>query len=169
MGPDHAEISNACLTHLRREEEVLAEALTLLDRVHQALVRGDLQRLETLRTLQDAAVERSATLRRDRDRLRQRLGSFLQVSSSSLTLELLAGRLPGPDGLRVRQAGDRVRRLAERVAALTRDNAVLIEHGLDFIRRFLLDVTGGGLPAGRYGPDGSHLEAAFGSLLSARG
>ncbi len=96
------------------------------------------------------------------------MAAALGVDESTATLERLVLQLDGPKGDRLRAAAERVRGLALEVDDLNRRNAGVVNHCLNFTRRFLSEITGGGT-AERYGPTGAHLEAACGSLLSARG
>jgi hypothetical protein len=169
MRPDPEEISHAFVTHLGREEATLIGSLEVLRRVRAALLRSDLDELTALRDPQERAAAESARLRAERDQLRARLAVALGLSPQRVSISTLTAALPPAQREPLRGAGDRLRRLAVEADGLVRSNAALLSHLLRFTRRFLSHITGGEEAAGCYGPDGTHLEASFGSLLSTKG
>jgi hypothetical protein len=169
MRPDSNKISHACLTHLAREEAQLRVTLTLLERIHSALLRSDVKELTV--ALEDSARTEagSAELSGERQHLLEDLATDLAIAVESLTLRRLVEALPPGDRSELTQASERLRTLYSRVDDLVRSNTSLAAYGLGFIRRCLSTLTGTGLPAGRYGANGTHLEVSFRSLISRRG
>ncbi len=169
MRSDHEEISAVCLKHLRREEEVLRDKRDTLERIHDALVGAELDGLHALHETQEEAAHVTGLLREQRDQFREQVGTLLQLPSETVTVRQVVAAIPEKERGSVREVWTRLLELAAEVERLNRCNAVLIDYCLGFTQSYLLDITGGGRPAERYGPAGTHLEASCGSLLEARG
>lgn len=169
MRNDPADLSAVCLKHLRREEEVLRDKRETLRSVRAALVGGPADALDALRESQEEAARATERLRVERDRFRWLAGELLQLPPETVTVRRVVDALPEDERGPVRAAWSRLLDLATEVEKLNRDNAAVIDYCLGFTRSCLLDITGGGRSAGRYGPGGAHLEAPCGSLLEARG
>jgi hypothetical protein len=169
MAIEAADLADACLSHLGREEEALRSALETLQSVRAAALAGDVPGLESLHGRQNEAALLTQTLRTEREALRERIAALLRIPVGSASLENLAAHLGGSAGDRLRQAAARVRKLATRVEQITLSNATVLEYCLGFTRRVLRSLTGGGTPAENYGPDGTVMESPCGPFLSARG
>jgi hypothetical protein len=169
MEPGAAELAEACLSHLDREEKALRATLETLQVVRVAALAGDVQRLEALHGRQHEAALLTQTLRIERDGLRERIVALLQLPAGASPLESLAVHLGGSTDERLQSAAGRVRNLAARTAQLNLSNAKLLDYCLGFTRRVLRKLTGGGTPAENYGSDGTVMESPCGSFLSARG
>ena len=169
MQHDPEQVSNTLLKHLEREEDALRGSLDVLGKVRTALLASDVPQLVALHKTQERFVARSARLSQERDDLRTRLATVCGVSADRVSLSTIANTLPVSQRNSLRATGERIRRLAGEVDGLVRSNAALAASLLRFTRRFLLDITGGEEAAAGYGPDGTHREASFGSLLSTRG
>jgi hypothetical protein len=165
----HAEISALCLNHLRREEAVLLGKRDTLHNIHAALVRGNLDTMESLQQRQQEAVRTSDDSRHEREQFRNRIGTLLQLPPESVTISRVVAALPEAEREPLRVVWSRLLELAAEVDKLNGDIAALIDYCLGFTRRYLLDITGGGRPAEGYGPAGTHLDASAGSFLHARG
>jgi hypothetical protein len=132
----------------------------LLDRDHTALGAALSRHQATARRAEALSLRRAA--------FQQEASAHLGVPAESVTLELLAGRLPAPAAGRVAEARANLRHTAAEVERLSASNASLVYYCLDFLRRFFVRLTGG-LPDGRYGPTGAPAAALNGSLINARG
>ena len=104
---------------------------------------------------------------RRRTAFQEEAGALLGVPAASVTLDLLAGRLPGAAGP-IAEARARLRQQAAEVERLNASNASLLYYCLDFLRRFFERLTGRPRD-GRYDPAGKPAAAVGGSLINARG
>ena len=133
-----------------------------------ALLDRDPTALGAALSRHQATARRAEELGRCRVAFQQEAADQLGVPAESVTLELLAGRLPAPTARRVAEARANLRHTAAEVERLSASNASLVYYCLDFLRRFFARLTGG-LPDGRYGPTGAPAAASGGSLINARG
>lgn len=169
---DDARLAELGLKHLEREETLLEATLSALQRIRVALLAGDLEVLAETQRQHEELVRAGNVLRQERARFRQEAAQLLGGTSSageSVTLQTLAARLPGEAGEQLAQGRERLRRLAREVEHLNGSNVSLIYYCLDFLDRFFMEITGREPSGGRYGPSGTHQEAACGSILEARG
>jgi hypothetical protein len=163
------EISAICLKHLQREEEVLLAKRDTLRSVHDALVRGAMDTLDSLHERQQEAARATDGLQQERGQFRDRIGTLLQIPPESVTVPRVLEALPEQERGPLGEVQSRLLELTAEVEQLNRAIADLIAYCLGFTRDYLLDITGGGQPAERCGPAGTHLEASCGSFLQARG
>jgi hypothetical protein len=169
MQTNHAEISAACLKHLRREEEVLRAKLATLQRVHEALVNGEVDALDSLKQSQEESARATGALQEERGLFRDRVGKLLQLPPETVTVRQVLEALPAKESGPVREVWSRLLELTAAVEKTNRDIAGVIEYCLGFTQRYLLDITGGGQPAECYSPAGTHREASCESFFEARG
>jgi hypothetical protein len=152
---------------MAREEQHLAATLAALHDIRAALLGKDHAALADALARHDATARAAPELTRRRDSFRQEVGALLGVPAESVTLELLAGRLPAAAGPIV-EARARLQHQAAEVERLTASNATLLYYCLDFLRRFFERLTGRPRD-GRYDPAGRVATALGGSLINARG
>ncbi len=163
----HDPLARLCLDHLAREEAHLAATLAALLDIRAALLGKDHAALAAALVRHDATARATDELTRSRDAFRDRAGALLGVPITSVTLDLLAARLPGA-AAPITEARARLQQQAAEVERVNASNASLLYYCLDFLRRFFERLTGRPRD-GRYGPAGK-LTASFGpSLISARG
>jgi hypothetical protein len=156
-----------CLEQLAREEAQLAATLAALTDIRAALLGKDHAALGDALVRHDATARGAAEATRLRDAFRQEAAARLGVPAESVSLELLAERLPGAAGP-IAAARERLRQQAAEAERLSAGNATLLYYCLDFLQRFFERLTGRPRD-GRYGPAGRVAAAAGGSLINARG
>jgi hypothetical protein len=164
-GPSN--LAELCLQHLEHEQAILQAALEALQEGRHALVTGNTAALTEAVHRQEVAADAFAALRLHRDEFRRTAAAVLGTSPHDITLRALSAALPG-EAARFDAARERLARLAIQVRQLSSQNATLIHTCLDFVQRFLRDLTGAAAPT-RYGRAGKMQESACGSLLQVRG
>jgi hypothetical protein len=169
LGLNAATLSLACLAHMEQEEAMLSATLDSLRCVRTALMHGDLSALNEALDRQAHTARAANELRLRRAELRRGLAATLGVSPQSVTLQMLAVRFPGEVGQRLEHCRERLGRLATEVDQLNRGNAALVQYSLDFLHRFLVEITGGVTAGARYSFAGVLEEAACGSMIEAKG
>lgn len=167
--PDPATLSLACLAHMQQEEAMLAETLESLQQIRSALLEGALDALKTALDRQSRLASASAELRQRRARLRREMSLALGISPEEVTLLGLAARLPRDVAVRLTDCRERLRAMTVEVDRLNRANAALVGQSLDFLERFLTEMTDGDRRGAGYSPTGATREAVLGSIFEARG
>lgn len=165
---DRDKLTLRTLAHLSQEEEALLNTLASLRQVRAALRHGDGATLNAALADQANAArsaEERGTQRRD---LCQEWAAALCIAPASITLTLLADHLSEEASSQLTHFRDRLTQLATEVDEFNRGNAVLVSHCLDFLQQLLVETAGIG-DSPRYGPSGTQLAAACGSLIEARG
>jgi hypothetical protein len=155
--------------HLAREEAQLLVTLDLLERIHSALLRSDRKELTAVLEERSRAEVGANQVREAREQLLGQLATNLGLSPEGLTLRRLADALSPTGRAELSLASERLRTLFDQVDKLARSNTALAAYGIGFIRRYLSDLTGSGMPAGRYGANGTHLDVSLRPLFSGRG
>ncbi|MCC6420491.1 MAG: flagellar export chaperone FlgN [Gemmataceae bacterium] len=159
-------LARLCLQHLEQEQAALETALAALGASRAALLRGETAGL--IAGQQQAAAAVCGHLRQLRNDFRGTAAVILNLPTEDVTLSVLADALSGEAGRLVASARERLARLAAEVRRLIAANASLVRTSLDFVQRFLRDLTGAPTPS-RYGPAGTIQEPACAPLLQARG
>jgi len=131
-------------------------------------VDKDHARLQEALTRHAATVQRAAAMQARRAAFQHEAAALLGVAPESVTLALLAARLPGEAAERVAEARARLQQTAAEVDRLNGRNASLLHYCLDFLQRFFDRLTGRPHD-GRYGPAGRRAAGSGGSLINARG
>jgi hypothetical protein len=167
QNPPDDSLTRLCLEHLAREEAQLAATLAALTDIRAALLGKDHAALGDALVRHDATVRAAEEATRRRDAFRQEAGALLGVPAESVTLDLLAERLPAAAGP-ITDARARLRQQAAEAERLSAGNATLLYYCLDFLQRFFERLTGRPRD-GRYGPAGRVAAAPGGSLINARG
>lgn len=162
-------LSLACLAHMQQEEAMLAETLDSLRLVRAALRGGSLDSLKDALDRQARLAHASQELRERRARLRREMSAVLGIAPQSVTLKMLAARLPGDAGTRLASCRDRLSAMAAEVDHLNRANAALVGQSLDFLERFFIEITGGDRGGAGYSSAGATRAPALGSIIEARG
>jgi hypothetical protein len=145
-----------------------SSTLAALQDVRAALLGRDHAALGAALTRHQPTVRGAEEMRLRRAAFQQEAGEHLGVPPESVTLDLLAARLPADAARQLAGARAGLRQTAAEVQQVSDSNASLLYHCLDFLRRFFDRLTGRP-PVGRYGPDGAPAAAAGGSLINARG
>lgn len=159
------ELFRLALEHAGREEDALANQLAVGKALRAALLAGHGGRLEEIARQAAAA---GGDLSSERARFRETAAAMLGVAARDVTLSAVAGALlPGQEEVMTRRQL-RLRQLAAEVEQLCQSNAALIYYGLDFLQRFLADLTGEAA-GGRYGAAGQHLKPSRGPIIQLRG
>jgi hypothetical protein len=169
MQSNSEEISHACLTHLAREEAQLVVTLEVLKRIRSAMLRSDLAELNAVLEERVSVEFAGSRMADERNRLLKHLAARLGLTSGSLSMRQVVEALPAARRGELQQASQRLRVLLDQVDELSRSSAALAAYTVGFIRRFLADLTGTGSLAGRYGANGTHLEASLRPLIYKRG
>ena len=168
LGTELATLSLVCLAHGEQEEAMLAATLQSLRRIRLALTQGDLRALEEALESQAHTARAADELRQRRSELRRHLGAVLRIPPQAVTLQILADRLPADAAEKLGRCRARLRTLAADVDQLNRSNAALVGQSLDFLHRFLVEITGG--QAGQsYTCSGQPRQAECGSMIEGRG
>lgn len=159
----------ACLAHMEQEEAMLGATLESLRRIRAALKEGDLRALQEALESQAHTARAALELRQRRAALRRDLSGLLRIPPEAVTLETLADRMPADTAEKLSRCRARLRVMATDVDRLNRANATLVSHSLDFLHRFLAEITGGAPVARTYTCSGMPREAECGSMIEARG
>jgi hypothetical protein len=154
---------------MEQEEAMLGATLESLGQVRAALTHGDLPALNRALESQAHTARAADELRQRRAALRRELAAALGVPPQTVTVEMMAKRLPADAADRLLRYRDRLRSMAADVDRLNRANASLVSQSLDFLQRFLLEITGGGQSGKSYTCCGMPREAECGSMIEARG
>jgi hypothetical protein len=85
------------------------------------------------------------------------------------TLQALIDHIGVMKGAGLLTRRDRVRSLALEVNEVNRDNAVLVNYSLEFLREVLTTITGGTEQGKRYSPGGAYQGAGCGVIVSVQG
>src|SRR5690348_5760634 len=96
--PPDERLASLCLEHLAREQAQLDATLGALNDIRAALLGKDHAALGAALVRHDATARGAEELTRRRDDFRREAGALLGVPVASVTLDLLAGRLPGAAG-----------------------------------------------------------------------
>jgi hypothetical protein len=161
-------LARLCLDHVAHEQAQLGAALALLNDVRAALLGRDHAALAGALARHRATAGGAEETTRRRADFQRQAADFLGVPPASVTLDLLAARLPADAAGHVADARARLRQLAADVERLNASNASLLYYCLDFLRRFFDQLTGRPRD-GRYGPAGTPAAAPAASLIDARG
>jgi hypothetical protein len=164
-----AAVSLAWLAHLQQEEALLAETLASLGAVRSALRGGDLESLHAALEQQARIADASSELLGRRARLRSELSYALGVPPDAVTLATLATAAPPDVAGHLRACRERLRGMSAEVDRLNRANAALAAQSLDFLQRFLSEITDTDSAGAVYGPSGSPHAPVAGALLEGRG
>ena len=168
MPPELLQLAELCLAHLSREEAALQAARAGLTELTDALVKGDLARLQTAVRAAGPLADETHRTRDARGIVCATLAEALDLSPESVTLSLVAIRLPAPYAGRVAAARDRLQVLAAEVERLSRRAASVVGYCRGFLQRVVADESDSGAATAHYGP-GPRREVARGALLVARG
>ncbi len=168
MPADFTPIAERCLAHLSVEEAALQAARAGLVELHDAVVRGTITDLT-------AAVERAGKLADQTREARavrltfcRSMADALDLSPESITLSVIASRLPVPLADRIAAARDRLQALSADLRNHASRTASVVGHCRTFLRKLFADLTDSGAAAIPYGP-GPRPTAASGAILVARG
>ncbi len=142
--------------------------MTALRDVRAGLLDRDQAALGAALDRHSGMIPAADELRRARAAFQAAAGELLGVAPASVTLDLLAARLPADAAGPVAETRARLRQTAAEVEQLNGSNASLLYYCLDFLQRFFDGLTGRPRD-GRYGPAGRPAPASGGSLINARG
>lgn len=159
----------ACLAHMQQEEAMLTETLESLRQVRAALLSGDLDSLKIALERQTRIAHASAELRERRAGLRREMSTVLGVPPRDVTLLRFASGLPRDITDHLIGCRERLRTMAAEVDRVNRANAALVGQSLDFLERFLTEITDGDPGGAGYTARGASREPALGSIIEARG
>jgi hypothetical protein len=154
---------------MQQEEAMLAETLDSLKQVRAALRGGGIDLLREALDRQNRLTRAAAELRERRAHLRRDMSAALGISPREVTLMGLAAQLPADVATRLADCRDRLSDMAAEVDRLNRANAALVGQSLDFLERFLTEITDGDRSGAGYGPTGATRVSALGSIFEARG
>jgi hypothetical protein len=168
-GPAATKLSLACVSHMQQEEAMLAETLDSLRQIRSALRDGGLDSLKAALDRQARIAHASAELRDRRADLRRAMSAALGVSPREVTLMNLAARLPRDIAAHLTGCRDRLNDMAAEIDRLNRANAALVGQSLEFLERFLTEITDGDPGGAGYSSSGATREPVLGSLIEARG
>ena len=91
------------------------------------------------------------------------------IAWESVTVQMLALRLPDERGDRLARCRERLRNMATEVDHVNQGNAALVWHCLNFMQGLLVEITGGESSGARYNAGGRRQEPECGSLIQRRG
>lgn len=157
------------LAHLQQEEALLAETVESLRQIRAALREGALDALKAALDRQARIANASVELRERRTSLRREVSTVLGLSARDVTLTSLAEYLPREVAAHMLACRDRLTGMAAEVDRLNSANAALVGQSLEFLERFLLEMTAGNQAGCRYSGNGTACEPLMGSLIEARG
>jgi hypothetical protein len=158
---DPAPPTPALLARLRDEEELLRAATAATAAAHAALRSGDMTALGGAHTEQESLAGRMQEAAAARQAAAEAVAAAVGVPAAGLTLAAIAARLPDPTELLAARA--RLAAAAGELEAIQRRHANLALHLRSYFRGVLSELTAGAV-AGRYGPSGSVLGPAGGTL-----
>ena len=160
---DPAPPTSTLLARLRDEETLLRAATAATAAAHAALRAGDLAALGGAHAEQESLAGRMRDAAAARRAEAEAVAAAVGVPAAGATLAVLADRLPDPAAADLRAARARLTAAAGELEAVQRRHATLALHLRSYFRGVLTELTTGGV-AGRYGPSGSVLGPAGGTL-----
>src|SRR5262245_12355549 len=155
--------------HLLAEEAQIDATLRALEQTRAALLDGNTSVLDDVLARQDELSQAHAELRRKREQFRQQAAGALGVPVELLMLSRLAERFPDEGKARLTQARQRLLRKMDQVKRLRQSSTALVQSYLGLVDQVLLQVTGGRVDGGRYGPAGTQQAPTYDPILEARG
>jgi hypothetical protein len=148
---------------------MLAETLDSLQEVRTALRGGGLEALRSALDRQAHIAVASSELGTRRAALRREMAGALGIAPGDVTLSRLAARLPADVATHLTACRDRLNRMAAEVDRVNRANAALVGQALEFLERFLTEITDGECLGAGYAASGALRAPTVGSLIEARG
>jgi hypothetical protein len=162
------ELFQLALEHAGREEQALEAQLAAGHVLRDALVSAAADRLERLHQQQAGVMDEAGRLKEQRRRFRQHAAAILGIPTGDVNLSAVVARLLPGQGEALAQRQRRLRDLGGEVERLSQNNAALIYYGLDFLQRFVADLTGE-YGASRYSAAGRRQRPARGPFIQLRG
>ena len=135
---------------VQKEVGALQRLLEFLEQVQQVLVQHDVERLGELVIEQQALVDETARLERQRAEVVDQLAPSLQDEAKSLTLKKLIDRLQGPHSDRLSEMRQTLIELHDRIQKANRNNGLLIKQSMKYVDKSLQILTGGANGGGVY-------------------
>ena len=157
-----------CLKHLTAERQLLEQTLRTLQRVREALLLSDGEKLAAALTGQQENVESAEAMRRQREALRPRLAETLGVPPEAATIGALSDQVSEPWSSELRAARQETAKLSRAVAELARGNALMIRTQSQIVHEVLASLTGGESSEPRYKASGKLESPRTESLFEAR-
>jgi hypothetical protein len=162
-------ILEKCLAHLDGEETHLQTILDCLREVRAGLISTDHQGLAKSLQEQETLSEKGHELATRREDLRGELAKYLGNSPRVATLGAVIDHIGAKKAAGLLTRRNRVRSLALEVNEINRDNAVLVNYSLAFVREVLRGITGSTEQGKRYSPAGAYQGAGCGVIVSVQG
>jgi hypothetical protein len=164
-----SELAAVVANYLHQEESLLTAALPIVRALQGAFTQpGKMSKLPQL-DRQHEFFKLMGEMHGKRQCFRQDLARQLQRDPSSVNLEQALAGLPGPVRADFGGAVERIRKLAQDMAAANYEISVHLRIHLDAYRRILRDLTNTSAGSGRYGPAGTTESLDYRPLLIIHG
>lgn len=139
---------------LWKEVRVFERLLETLAAEQEALVRQEVEAVETIVAEQKMLTETTGHLEKARIRVVARLAGAVGEDPAALTLKRLMERVAAPQAEQLAQVREALLEVQEKVRGTNRQNALLIKQSLKYVDKSLQILAGGEGPAGTYRPSG---------------
>ena len=127
--------------NIEAELKVQLTIQELLDRQLDILTRGRSEKLSAVLEAAEDGLRESARLEAERNELLQKIGAELQVPYKTVTLEMIE-RTVGSDAIALRESGDELKEILERIRESNRRVSLLLRHSVVFIEDLLQAIGG---------------------------
>lgn len=132
---------------LNHEADLAAELLAAMEAKQRAIIDFSVEELLAALRQEELLLKPLERIEGERIALIEAFASGnsgnAEAAHASPTLARVVDAMPGEDGERIRTAGTRLERCAERVRTVNAQNRRLLEHALLFIRSTLAALTEG--------------------------
>ena len=158
-------VAEHLLSHLNQEQAALAEMLSAVRGVHQAL--RDLDDAALQKSLADEAngLSTSLVIQQQRQQLQQELATVLQIDPREVTLKRLAAATSGTVRDAIESIWRSLKEMASEVERLNRQNAAMIAQSLAIARGVVERLTGVAGVGESYGASGNRAESHVGPII----
>jgi hypothetical protein len=164
-----SELATLVANYLRQEEALLTAALPIVRALQCAFTQPGKTSVTPQLDRQQEFFKLMGEMHVQRQCFRRDLAQHLQIDPSSVNLEKALAGLPGPVRADYGGAVERVRQLAQDMAAANYEISVHLRIHLGAYRRILRDLTNTSAGSGRYGPAGTTESLDYRPLLTIHG
>lgn len=145
---------NQLIQIISTEALVFEEFLNLLDRQKDALVENDTDRLNEITALQQAKLQESQALNRQREEITDAIKAS-NLISGDVTVSRLLQIADEDQSLRLTKLQETILALNDRITEARNTNAMLLNRSREFISRTMTMLSQLNSPENTYGPDGA--------------
>lgn len=157
--PNHQQLTERLLGHLRHEESLLHASKECLTAVHHALRQGNLKALDAARPHQEILAADLHDAAQARGQVTAELAQSLGLPPENPSLGELADRLPVAPARELLAVRESLRVVLNDVVELQWANANLVQTLRSYFRGVLSGLTTPDVPTTtRYGPTGGRLQ-----------